>query len=120
MKVRLYFDEDSARHALAREIGTRGADVITAYQAGMAAKNDEEQLAWATLNGRAVYSFNRGDFYELHTNWLRDGRSHGGIILSRQDLSIGEQMRRLLRLINRLTAEEMVDRIEFLNAWGER
>ena len=35
--------------------------------------------------------------------WLKAGRSHSGIILSRQGLSVGEQMRRLLRLVNRVT-----------------
>lgn len=40
------------------------------------------------------------------------------VILSRQDLSVGEQMRRLLRLISTLTAEEMRNRIEFLSGWG--
>ena len=84
----------------------------------MMQKTDEEQLEWAALQHRAIYSFNRGDFCRLHTSWLREGRAHSGIILSRQDLSVGEQMRRLLRLINRVTAEEMVNRIEFLSAWS--
>jgi hypothetical protein len=117
MRVHLYLDEDAARHSLARELRVRGADVLTPPEAGMAGKSDEEQLAWASANGRAIYSFNRCDFCRLHKIWLPAGRSHGGIILSRQDLGIGEQMRRLLRLINALTAEEMRNRIEFLSAW---
>jgi hypothetical protein len=91
---------------------------MTAPEVGTLAKTDEEQLEWSSSNGRALYSFNRGDFYALHTAWLRAGRSHSGIILSRQDLAIGEQMRRLLRLVNSVTAEEMENRIEFLSAWG--
>lgn len=117
MKIRLYFDEDSARHSLARELRFRGADVVTAIETGMAHKTDEDQLEWAAANSRVVYSFNRGDFYGLHTVWLKAGRSHSGIILSRQGLSVGEQMRRLLRLVNRLTAEEMQNRVEFLSNW---
>jgi hypothetical protein len=35
-----------------------------------------------------------------------------------QRYSVGEQMRRLLRLIKTLTAEEMRNRIEFLSAWS--
>ena len=117
MRIRLYFDEDSARHSLARELRFRGADVLTAIETGMAQKTDEEQLEWAAANSRVVYSFNRGDFYGLHTAWLTAGRSHSGIILSRQGLSVGEQMRRLLRLIDTLTAEEMRNHVEFLSAW---
>jgi hypothetical protein len=118
MRVRLYLDEDASRHSLARELRLRGADVITAPEAAMTQKSDEEQLVWATNNGLALYSFNRGDFCRLHTAWLQAERSHGGVILSRQDLGVGEQMRRLLRLINQLTAEQMRNRLEFLSAWG--
>ena len=118
MRVRLYFDEDSSRHALARELRARGADIVTAPEAGTLAKTDEEQLEWSASKGRTLYSFNRSDFYALHTAWLKAGRSHSGIVLSKQDLSVGEQMRRLLRLINSVTAEEMQNRIEFLSAWG--
>lgn len=117
MRVRLYFDEDSARNSLVRELRARRTELVTPMEAGMARKTDEEQLEWAALNNRAIYSFNRGDFYRLHTSWLREGRSHHGIILSRQGLAVGEQMRRLLGLINRLTAEEMQNRVEFLSNW---
>ena len=118
MTIRLYFDEDSSRHSLARELRFRGADVITAIEAGMVGRADEQQLEWTASNGRALYSFNRGDFYSLHTTWLCEGRHHSGIILSRQGLSVGEQMRRLLRFTSTLTAEEMRNRIEFLGGWG--
>jgi hypothetical protein len=49
---------------------------------------------------------------------MQAGESRAGIILAvQQRYSVGEQMRRLLRLIDTLTAEEMRDRIEFLSAW---
>jgi predicted heme/steroid binding protein len=118
VRIRLYLDEDSERHSLVRELRARGTDVITAAEAGMTGRTDEEQLDWAALNGRALYTFNRGHFYQLHSSWLRQDRTHSGIVLSRQDLSVGEQLRRLLRLINRFTAEEMRNRVEFLSAWG--
>jgi hypothetical protein len=117
VRLRLYFDEDSARLSLARELRFRGADVITTMEAGMAGRADEQQLEWAASNDRALYSFNRGDFYSLHTTWLHEGRHHSGIILSRQGLSVGEQMRRLLRLIAARSAEDMRDHVEFLTAW---
>ena len=44
MRIRLYFDEDSARHSLARELRFRGADVVTTIETGMAQKTDEEQF----------------------------------------------------------------------------
>jgi DNA-binding transcriptional MerR regulator len=116
--IRLYFDEDSARRSLITQLRTRGADVVAAQDVGMEERTDEEQLIWAVSNSRALYSFNRGDFCRLHKAWLTEARPHAGIILSRQDLSIGEQMRRLLRLINKRTPDEMRNRIEFLSAWS--
>jgi hypothetical protein len=59
VRIRLYFDEDSARHSLVRELRFRGADLVTAMEAGMAGRADGEQLEWAASNGRALYSFNR-------------------------------------------------------------
>jgi Tfp pilus assembly protein PilZ len=54
----------------------------------------------------------------LYSNLMRAGENHAGLILAvQQRYSVGEQMRRLLRLIDTLKAEEMRDRIEFLSAW---
>ncbi len=44
---------------------------------------------------------------------------HAGIILARQrQYSVGEQMRRLLKLVGAMSAEDMQDRLEFLSDWG--
>jgi hypothetical protein len=34
--------------------------------------------------------------------------------------TIGEQMRRLLKLVNKKSAAEMSNNVEFLQAWGEK
>ncbi len=119
MMIRLYFDEDCMDHDLVQALRARGVDVITALEMGMTAVPDEEHLDWATMHGRVLYSFNMGDFYHLHTVWLAQGRSHAGIILApQQHYSVGDQMRRLLRLIVARSAEEMRDHVEFLSAWS--
>ena len=56
MRIRLYCDEDSARHSLARELRFRGAEVITAIEANMAGRADEQQLEWAASNVR-IFDF---------------------------------------------------------------
>jgi len=57
--------------------------------------------------------------YILHTTYLAEGKSHAGIILARQQhYSVGEQMRRLLKLIATRSADEMRNWAEFLSAWG--
>ena len=115
----LYLDEDSMDQELARALRARGVDVVTASEADMVERSDVDQLRWATSQGRAIVSFNVGDFQRLHTRMLADGESHAGIILMQQQrYSIGERMRRLLRLAASRSSEDMRSRVEFLSNWG--
>ena len=119
MSIRLYFDEDSMWQALVDALRARGVDVLTALEAGMLERDDAEHLDVATAQGRVLCSFNVADFYRLHTEYLAAGKNHSGIILARQQLyTIGEHMRRILKLISRKSAEEMANHAEFLSAWG--
>jgi predicted nuclease of predicted toxin-antitoxin system len=117
--IQLYFDEDSMRRSLVRALRARGVDVITALDAGIVERSDEEHLDYATEQGRVLCTFNVGDFYRLHSDYLAQGKSHAGIILMRQQhYSVGEQMRRLLGLVAGKSADEMKNWVEFLSAWG--
>jgi hypothetical protein len=103
---------------LVRGLRSRGIDVVTAADARMIRRKDEEHLSWAAGQGRVLYSFNVGDYHEIHTQWIATGRDHAGIILAQQKrYSTGEQVRRLLRLIGSLTGEAMCNREEFLGRW---
>lgn len=117
MTIRLYFDEDSMDHKLVRALRARGMDAKTALDENMIDRADEEHLDFATKQGRVLYSFNRGDFYALHTRFLSEGKPHAGIILANQQhYSVGEQMRRILRLSAAKSPEDMQNWIEFLSA----
>ncbi|MFH1906872.1 MAG: DUF5615 family PIN-like protein [Chloroflexota bacterium] len=119
MNIRLYFDEDSMRLAVVKVLRARGVDVLTALDAGMIDREDGEHLAFAIGQGRVLFSFNIGDYYELHTLYLTQGKAHAGIILARQQVySVGELMRRLLKLTAAKSAEDMRNEVEFLSAWG--
>jgi hypothetical protein len=118
MTLRLYLDEDSSDLDLLKALRMRGIDVVSAMESGMGGQSDMSQLDWASGQGRVIYSSNRGDFYRLHSEILRRGQRHAGIILApQQRYSIGEQTHRLLRLIRTLTAEDMENRLEFLSGW---
>ena len=113
--VRLYFD----RHIMARlaiDLRSRGYDVLTTEEAGLDTASDEEQLAFATGESRAILTFNTRDFARLHTRWLAAGQSHAGIVVSRQlgSREYGLLLRRMLRLLNHLTAEELASNIVHL------
>jgi len=111
----LYLDEDSMTDSLIQALRARGIDVLTALEAGMLGRSDVEQLDYAMQQGRVLFTFNRGDFYRLHTRYLTEGKSHVGIILaSQQRYSIGEQLRQLLELIATKSMEDMQNSVEFL------
>lgn len=119
MQVRLFVDEDAMAHALVNGLRARGIDVLTVGDGARRKLEDEEQLEFATSHGRVLYTFNTSDFYRLHTEWLTQGKSHAGIVFaSQQQYAVGEQVRRLLKLVRLRSAEEMVGNIEFLSHWG--
>ena len=120
MKIRIYLDEDAMDDNLVSALRLRGLDVSTVRDERRQAQTDEQQLHFATSQSRVIYRFNQKDYAVLHSMLLGQGQSHAGIILAQKDrYSIGEQMRRLVRLADTLSAEEMKDRIEYLNAWGD-
>lgn len=119
MLVRLYLDEDAQSGSLTRALRERGVDVLTADEAELRGCADAAHLAYASAQGRALYSFNIGDYNRLHYDYLVAGQMHAGIILApQQRYGVGEQMRRLLRIISTLTAEQIQNQLEFLSDWG--
>lgn len=118
MSIRLYMDEDAMDQVLVDALQARGVDVITALDAGMIERRDAEHLDYATKHDRVLCTFNICDFYRLHSEYVSHGKRHAGIILMRQQhYSVGEQLRRLLRLIASKSAEDMESWVEFLSAW---
>ena len=114
-QIRLYLDEDTLRKAFVQALRENGIDVVTVSDANNLGRIDEEQLIWATEQGRVIYTFNSRDFCRLHGSFLAVDNSHTGIIVApRQSYSVGEQLRGLLNLIGSKSAEEMMNQLEFL------
>lgn len=119
MAFPLYFDEDSVNRALIRALRARGMDVTNSVDAGHAASPDRVQLEHATAEGRVLFTYNVGDFFALHTQFRQEGRTHTGLILAvQQRYSVGEQMRRILRINRERSSNDMRNRIEFLGSWS--
>ncbi|MEM8861896.1 MAG: DUF5615 family PIN-like protein [Chloroflexota bacterium] len=115
-QIKLYLDEDAQRTNLIQALRARQIDVLTVSEADHIGKSDEIQLTFTTENNRVIFTFNRGDFFHLHTKWLSEGKSHSGIIVSDQ-LSTGVVMRRLLKLIDEKPSQDMQSWLEFLSDW---
>lgn len=114
-QIRLYVDEDAEEHAVVQGLRARGVDLLTTGEAHRVGATDAEPLAFAVELRRTLYSFNVGDFAYLHREYLLRGSRHFGIVvIPDQRSSIGEKIRRLAALVSDLSAEEMIDRMEFL------
>lgn len=103
--VAIYTDAD-IRGGLAAQIRLRGFDAISAYEAGNAELSDFDQLAYAANQRRAILTCNAKDFAPLADNWWQNGRQHYGIIVSEQ-LPLGEMLRRVLRLLDSISADAL-------------
>ncbi len=107
--VRLYLD----RHIMGRlavDLRGRGYDVARTEEVGKDTASDEEQLAFATAERRAILTFNIRDFAPRHQAWQATGRTHAGIIVSQQlgRRDYGLLLQRMLRLLNQFTREDMI------------
>jgi hypothetical protein len=117
-QIRLYLDEDALQDALVQALQSSGMDVITVADADRLSFSDENQLIWAAEQARVIYSFNMGDFHQLHSVFLAEARSHSGIILApQQRYSVREQLRGLLKLMAEKSAENMINQLVFLSAY---
>lgn len=118
MKIRLYMDEDSMEENLLRALRARGVEVVSTLEVAMIHKYDFEHLDFAIANERVLCTFNIKHFLPLHTQYMNTEMHHAGMILvKQQEYSLGEMMRRILKLRVALSAEDMQDRAEFLSSW---
>ena len=117
--IRLFIDEDSMDQRFIKALRARGVDVITVADVETISSSDQEQLILATELQRVFYTFNVGDFCQLHSIYIEKKQIHAGIIISSQDYSIGEQMRRVLNLMANKSAENMVNQLIFLSAYAD-
>lgn len=115
MRIRLYLDEDIPIQ-LAKALRQRGVDVLTTQEAEMAESTDEQQVAFAAENQRAILTHNKRDFVVIHRIYIQDGKEHWGIIVADQN-KVGSLVRMVSKLWFTVSAEKMKNRLEFLSNW---
>lgn len=97
--ARLYSNENFPLPGIA-ELRRAGHDVLTSLEAGNANRGvpDDQVLAFATAQSRAVLTLNRRDFVRLH----RQGVVHAGIIACTVDADYLRQARSICAEIDKL------------------
>lgn len=90
--MRLYANENFPKQVV-NALRRLGHDVLTTNEAGTAnqAVPDEEVLAYARQQDRAVLTLNRRDFIKLH----RSTPGHAGIVICTRDSDIERQARQI-------------------------
>jgi Domain of unknown function (DUF5615) len=91
------FTDEMVNPRLAGTLTRLGYDTESCQWAGRANQGipDEDQLRYATEQGRAILTFNIGDFERLDRRWKALGLIHGGIIVSPQIRNLTELIRRV-------------------------
>ena len=110
---KLHLNEHLSWH-LAEQLRKYGFDVTSTVELGMVEDDDETQLAFAVSQQRAIVSINHKDFSPLHDQYSAAGREHWGIILSTEETT-PVLRRRLLRLLNTFSADDLKNQMRWLN-----
>jgi predicted nuclease of predicted toxin-antitoxin system len=113
----IFLDENRLDRGLIRSLQALGLDVLTSADAGLNGQSDEAQLQTAADLKRVIITADKKDFPRIHWEWVGAGKQHAGIVIAKTDYSIGEQSRRLLRVMAQFSSDEMKNRLEYLSNW---
>ncbi len=103
--IALYTDAD-VDGRLAKQLRSTGYDALSASEADNRTLSDPEQFEFAIREQRTLLTHNARDFEPLFRKlWVED-RGHFGLIIS-EKLPIGELLRRVIRLLETVPADEM-------------
>lgn len=110
--IELYLDED-VDVLVADLIRARGFAALTTREAGQLGNDDAAQLAYAVSQQRTFFTHNRADFEAVAQTYFAAGQPHYGIIIAvRHDPY--ELVRRLLVILNQVTADEMQEQLRYI------
>ena len=112
-RLKIYTDEN-VDVRVAEGLRRRGVAASTAYDERKIGVTDEDQLAQATALKAVIFTHDP-DLIEIAAESNHRGDDHCGVIfVDMHRLRLGECIRRLALYADVVTAEEMVNRIEFL------
>ena len=110
--IALYLDED-VDVLIADLIRARGFAVTTTQEAGQVQNSDAAQLTYAVSQQCALLTHNRVHFEALAQVYFASEQMHDGIIIAVRRPP-HEITRRLLRILNQVTAEEMQNQVRYI------
>ena len=109
---KLLLDEQIWKY-LAKLLREQGFDVIHVNEVDLDATPDEKIMEYAAGEHRAVVTFNVRDYVPISVQYFEDGKEHYGVVVS-IELSHGELRRRVTKLLESVTAEELRNAVRYL------
>lgn len=98
---------------LANILRKQGFDVIHGNEVDLVSTVDNQIMQYAAGEHRAVVTFNIKHFIPLAIQYFKDGKEHYGVVVSKE-LSQGELQRRVIKLLESVTAEELMNSVKYL------
>jgi len=110
--IKVLLDED-VWTGLAAALRQAGYDALSVNELERKAFSDEEQLAFAVTEGRAILTHNIQDFAPLAEVYFKQDIPHYGIIVAQQ-FEKGALLRRTLDLLEALSCKELANTFRFV------
>ena len=88
----------------------RAVDVLTTQEAGQVGASDEEQLAFAIRERRAIFTMDE-DFLEMAA---QNHEHHGVVFLAQRRFTVGRAVHGLFRLWEARTPDSLAGIVDFL------
>ena len=108
-RIRFHLDENVSG-AIAAGLRRQGIDVTTTPESGLLGADDPEQVQFAKMENRVIFTQDQ-DFLRLH----HVGVSHAGIAYcTKEERTIGEIIRGLVLIWEALDPEDMENQVEFI------
>lgn len=110
--IKVYLDED-VDVMIAELLKVYGFDALTTRDARRLGSEDKEQMAFAAHERMTLLTHNRVHFEALAAEYFATGKEHAGIIIAVQRSSY-EITRRVLQILNHVTADEMKNQLRYI------
>jgi predicted nuclease of predicted toxin-antitoxin system len=98
---------------LAKLLREQGFDVTHVTEVDLVATPDDKIMRYAARNHMAIVTFNIKDYVPLAIQYYEDGKEHYGVVVSKE-LSRGELQKRVVKLLESVTAEELMNAVRYL------
>ena len=104
-----YLTDEHIPNAVAKGLRARGIDAFTLAEKAQLGSSDAVLLAYAAAEGRVLITAD-SDHLRLHAA----GMFHAGIVFAAADTSVGAIIGGAMLIAEVVTAEEMMNHVEFL------